>query len=112
MQLFYSMHFKYELWNSITIVVSRNSLGDCRFITLDFCQKRLYCTAEEGGPMRKMLPWGIGLFMMMVPLTNMAQELNHPIRLYKPFKVDVGISLTFPANTGLTAGGGFFVEPR
>src|SRR5690606_31036433 len=62
--------------------------------------------------MRELLQWGIGLFMMMTPLINKAQELDHPIRLYKPFKVDVGINLTFPANTGLTVGGGFFVEPR
>lgn len=33
-------------------------------------------------------------------------------RIFKSFKVDVGLNLTFPANTDLTAGGGFFVEPK
>lgn len=33
-------------------------------------------------------------------------------RTFKPFKVDVGINLTFPASTNLSVGGGFFVEPR
>ena len=62
--------------------------------------------------MRKLLQWGMVLFMMMVPLINKAQELDHPTRIFKPFKVGVGINLTFPASKDLTLGGGFFVEPR
>ncbi|MDN3668659.1 hypothetical protein QWY93_04885 [Echinicola jeungdonensis] len=33
-------------------------------------------------------------------------------RVFKPFKVDVGINLTFPSDSKLAAGGGLFVEPR
>src|SRR5690554_8022682 len=62
--------------------------------------------------MRKKLEWGIGLLIMIMPVFSQAQELDQPTRTYKPFKVDVGINLTFPANTDLTVGGGFFVEPR
>ena len=62
--------------------------------------------------MRKKLEWGIGLLIMIMPVFSQAQELDQPTRTYKPFKVDVGINLTFPANTDLTIGGGFFVEPR
>lgn len=40
-----------------------------------------------------------------------AQSEKAP-RIYKPFKVDVGINLTFPTESELTTGGGFFVEPR
>ncbi len=38
-----------------------------------------------------------------------AQETS---RVYKPFKMDVGINLTFPSDPNLAAGGGLFVEPR
>jgi hypothetical protein len=62
--------------------------------------------------MRKKLQWGIGLLIMILPVITQAQGLDQPARIYKPFKVDVGINLTFPANTDLTVGGGFFVEPR
>lgn len=62
--------------------------------------------------MRKILQWCVGLLIMIMPAVAQAQGLDHPLRIYKPFKVDVGINLTFPANTDLTAGGGFFVEPR
>ncbi|UCS95123.1 hypothetical protein KZP23_08955 [Echinicola marina] len=31
---------------------------------------------------------------------------------YKPFKVDLGINLTFPTESVLTTGGGLFIEPR
>src|SRR5690606_28841 len=62
--------------------------------------------------MRKKLQWSIGLLMMILPFLSRAQGLDQPSRIYKPFKVDVGINLTFPANTDLTVGGGFFVEPR
>ena len=62
--------------------------------------------------MRKKLQWGIGLLIMILPVFTQAQRLDQPSRIYKPFKVDVGINLTFPANTDLTVGGGFFVEPR
>ncbi|WP_215225185.1 hypothetical protein [Echinicola shivajiensis] len=33
-------------------------------------------------------------------------------RKYKPFKVDLGINLTFPTESALTTGGGLYVEPR
>lgn len=62
--------------------------------------------------MRKKLQWAMGLLIMVMPVVAQAQGLDHPTRIYKPFKVDVGINLTFPANTDLTVGGGFFVEPR
>lgn len=62
--------------------------------------------------MRKKLQWGVRLLIMILPVFTQAQGLDQPSRIYKPFKVDVGINLTFPANTDLTVGGGFFVEPR
>jgi len=61
--------------------------------------------------MMKKLKWGIVLLIVTMPISQ-AQGLGKPSRNYKPFKVDVGINLTFPANTDLTVGGGFFVEPR
>jgi hypothetical protein len=62
--------------------------------------------------MRKIFQWCVGLLIMIMPVVVPAQVLDHTTRIYKPFKVDVGINLTFPANTDLTVGGGFFVEPR
>lgn len=61
--------------------------------------------------MRKILQWGM-LLSMMGTFTANAQGADETKRIFKPFKVDVGINLTFPANTDLTVGGGFFVEPR
>lgn len=53
------------------------------------------------------------VFLMLVgPLLVKAQEVEDMSRVFKSFKVDVGINLTFPANTDLTFGGGFFVEPK
>lgn len=62
--------------------------------------------------MRNKLQRGIGILILIMPVLTLAQGLDRPTRIYKPFKVDVGINLTFPANTDLTVGGGFFVEPR
>ncbi|HLT08825.1 MAG TPA: hypothetical protein VK014_14950 [Cyclobacteriaceae bacterium] len=62
--------------------------------------------------MRKKLQWSIWLLMMIMSVVSQGQGLDQPSRIYKPLKVDVGINLTFPANTDLTVGGGFFVEPR
>ena len=62
--------------------------------------------------MRKILQWGILLSMIMGTLSAKAQGGYEIKRIFKPFKVDAGINLTFPANRDLTVGGGFFVEPR
>ena len=62
--------------------------------------------------MRKILQWGMLLSMMMWTFAAKAQGADETERIFKLFKVDVGINLTFPANTDLTVGGGFFVEPR
>ena len=62
--------------------------------------------------MRRILRWSLMLSIMIGPLVVSGQGLVHPVRIFKPFKVDVGINLTFPASTDLTMGGGFFVEPR
>lgn len=62
--------------------------------------------------MGKLLHLGMGLIMMMAPLINRAQGVDHSERIFKPFKVGVGINLTFPASSELTVGGGFFVEPQ
>ena len=66
----------------------------------------------EAAFMRKLLQRGVVLSMMMGPLWVNAQEVEVLTRIFKPFKVDVGINLTFPASTDLTFGGGFFVEPK
>src|SRR5690606_41781709 len=62
--------------------------------------------------MRKILQWGILLSMTMGAFSAVGQGGGETRRIFKPFKVDVGINLTFPANTDLTDGGGFFVVPR
>ncbi len=80
-------------------------------VKIDFYKKRLSCRELREG-MRKKLQWGMGLMIMMMPVINQAQGLEDPTRIYRPFKVDVGINLTFPASTDLAVGGGFFVEPR
>ncbi|GGF51154.1 hypothetical protein [Echinicola rosea] len=55
----------------------------------------------------------IALFILS-PFVSKAQSLDPSgaSRLYKPFKVDVGLNLTFPTESELTTGGGFYVEPR
>ncbi|GAB3663557.1 hypothetical protein GCM10028791_38980 [Echinicola sediminis] len=52
----------------------------------------------------------IGCLMIAISYVH-AQDIGD-LRLYKPFKVDVGINLTFPTESTLTTGGGLFVEPR
>lgn len=51
-------------------------------------------------------------FITLIPLTSFSQSREGTDRLYKPFKVDASINLTFPTASDLTTGGGFFVEPR
>lgn len=62
--------------------------------------------------MRKIVQLAIWATILLAPLVVMSQELDGETRIFKPFKVDVGINLTFPASNNLTVGGGFFVEPR
>ncbi|MEX2592746.1 MAG: hypothetical protein WD426_08225 [Anditalea sp.] len=62
--------------------------------------------------MRKTLRLAMLLLLFFGPLLVEAQEEHVQTKIYKPFKVDVGINLTFPASTNLSVGGGFFVEPR
>ena len=62
--------------------------------------------------MRKILRLAILLPILLGPLVGKSQGLDGQTIIFKPFKVDVGINLTFPASTDLTVGGGFFVEPR
>jgi len=50
--------------------------------------------------------------LIMGPMVVKSQVGTEQIRMFHPFKVDVGVNLTFPANSNLSIGGGFFVEPR
>ncbi|WP_236252756.1 hypothetical protein [Echinicola sp. 20G] len=59
--------------------------------------------------MKKLILLSICLFSTFTLLY--AQKVGVE-KVYKPFKVDVGINLTFPTTSELTTGGGFFVEPR
>jgi hypothetical protein len=62
--------------------------------------------------MRKILGLALLVPFLLAPWVGKSQDVNGQNRIFKPFKVDVGINLTFPASTNLTVGGGFFVEPR
>ncbi|GGZ33855.1 hypothetical protein GCM10007049_28960 [Echinicola pacifica] len=50
------------------------------------------------------------LLLLVIAVDAFGQKEEQ--RLYKPFKVDVGINLTFPTDSKLTTGGGFLIEPR
>lgn len=53
------------------------------------------------------------LISCLLTISSLAYaQQGEGLNLYKPFKVDVGINLTFPTETALTTGGGLFVEPR
>jgi len=52
----------------------------------------------------------VGCFLMIFSIAH--GQGNGSSRVFKPFKVDVGINLTFPTESSLTTGGGLFVEPR
>lgn len=62
--------------------------------------------------MRRILRLVMVLTMVMWSGATQAQNGGGQRRSFKPFKVDVGINLTFPASTHLSVGGGFFLEPR
>lgn len=62
--------------------------------------------------MRKIVRLALWVPVMLAPMMGMSQEEIGQTSIFKPFKVDVGINLTFPASNNLTVGGGFFVEPR
>lgn len=62
--------------------------------------------------MGKMFLWISLLLLSLVVSSVNAQVENPQNRIFKPFKVDVGINLTFPVSPDLTLGGGVFVEPR
>ncbi|WP_194774209.1 hypothetical protein [Pararhodonellum marinum] len=57
------------------------------------------------------------LFLILSTLIFLTSGLNaqgwfEGERLYKPFKVDLGINMTFPTDPNLTLGGGMFVAPK
>ena len=62
--------------------------------------------------MRKLFLWVNLFFLLLAVSTANAQVENPQDRIFKPFKVDIGVNLTFPVSPDLTLGGGFFVEPR
>lgn len=45
-------------------------------------------------------------------LSSYGQAFNQGQRIFAPFKVDLGINLTFPTDPNLTIGGGAFIEGR
>ena len=87
-------------------------LANLRYKKFGFLKKASILQGRRRTSMRKILQWGILLSMTMGAFSAVAQGGGETRRIFKPFKVDVGINLTFPANTDLTVGGGFFVEPR
>ncbi len=58
--------------------------------------------------MRKIVRLALWVPIMLSPMVGMSQEEIGQTSIFKPFKVDVGINLTFPASNNLTVGGGFF----
>jgi hypothetical protein len=56
--------------------------------------------------------WIIILFTIASGSFVSAQSLEDQDRVFSPFKVDVGINLTFPTDPNLTLGGGAFAEAR
>lgn len=62
--------------------------------------------------MRRLFLW-VSLFLLLLVIsTANAQHENPQDRVFRPFKVDIGVNLSFPVSPDLTLGGGFFVEPR
>ncbi|WP_143962385.1 outer membrane beta-barrel protein [Litoribacter populi] len=54
------------------------------------------------------------IFILLIISSGVAnaQAFNQEQRIFHPFKVDVGINLTFPTDPNLTIGGGAFAEAR
>lgn len=73
---------------------------------------RYLVAVMKGDAMRKLyLTVNLPLLLLAFFTAN-AQVENSQERIFKPFKVDIGVNLTFPVSPELTLGGGFFVEPR
>lgn len=53
------------------------------------------------------------LFLFLISTQwSYGQAFNQEQRIFAPFKVDLGINLTFPTDPNLTIGGGAFIEGR
>jgi len=59
--------------------------------------------------MKKIL---VAIIFILLSHVSYGQMFNQEQRVFAPFKVDLGINLTFPTDPNLTIGGGAFVEAR
>jgi len=52
------------------------------------------------------------IIFLLISHLSYGQAFNQQQRIFAPFKVDLGINLSFPTDPKLTLGGGAFVEAR